>query len=104
MEVPIEDLTNGIAHRRRYLPEILVLGCITLTTKRSSLFSEKARREKSLTTCSIHFCPGFHRVVNDLHEITHLKYKTPRTAFDRGGSRGFHLCLNTCNTVKRYNV
>ena len=104
MRVPIEDLTNGVAHRRRYLPEILVLGCIAFTTKRGSLFSENKLGEKSLTTCSIHFCPCFHRVVNDLHEITHMKHKTPRTAFNRGGSRGFHLCLNTCKTVKRYNV
>ena len=71
----MEDPTNGVAHRRRYLPEPIVLGCIAFTSKRSSLFSENALREKSLTTCSIHFCPCFHRVANDLHEITYMNMK-----------------------------
>ena len=61
-------------------------------------------REKSLTICSIHFCLCFHRVVSGLNEITQMKHKTPRTASDRGGSKGFHSYLNTCKAVKRYNV
>ena len=60
--------------RRHYLPDILVFRCVVFTTKRRSLFSENAER-KSLTNCSIHFCPCFHLVVNGLNEIKQMKQK-----------------------------
>ena len=64
----------------------------------------KCSEKKSLTTCYIHFCLCFHQVVNGRNEITQMKHKTPRAASDCGGSKGFHSCLNTCKTVRRYNV
>ena len=81
-----------------------MLGCIVQYHEKKLIILENALREKSLTICSIHFCPFFHLVVNGLNEITQMKHNSPRTASDRGGSRGFHSCLNTSKTVKRYNV